>query len=68
MSVDIEPIYASGELLDAVEYLARAGNFDRDRVARGLAALVRRRANFEALRVRFDPRFGTVRYLRQPGD
>lgn len=58
---------AAAELIEAVDHLAKAGNFDRSRVARGLAALVRRRASFEALRFRFDPRFGDVPPL-QRGD
>jgi hypothetical protein len=58
MTSHVNPDEALGELIRAVDYLARAGDFDRGRVARGLAALVVRRASFEALRMRFDARFG----------
>jgi hypothetical protein len=52
-------------LIEAMDHLATAGDFDRDKLARGLAALVRRRARFEALRLRFDPRFGDVPPVRR---
>lgn len=57
-----EGLQAAGiaELLSAVDELARVSEPDSSIVARDLAAGVRRRARFEALRLRLDPRFGDI--------
>lgn len=53
------------ELIAAVDDLARVGQLDRSDIARNLAAIVRKRANFETLRTKLDPRFGDVPALRR---
>ena len=48
------------ELIEAVDDLAVAGQIQRSEVVRGLAAMLRKRANFERLRTKLDPRFGDI--------